>query len=269
MRAFGDEDVVATFHRTPVADAQHLDLLDSNGIKTAVDQVRPDVVLLAAADAYVERCEQQPERTRRINVTPAEVFVSALGSYGGALVVFSSEYVFRGDRGPYRENDETAPLNEYGRQKVDLERVARALERHLICRTSGVFGWEAARKNFVCQLVDRVRAGGTIDVPNDQVITPTDVIGLAQKVRALVDASVWGVVHTAGPRVVPRLEFGLMVARAFGLPVSAIRGRSTAELAPIAPRPHDAGLSTERLSQLVGPIADPEDALSRMRSTER
>src|SRR5919204_254988 len=91
--------------------------------------------------------------------------------------------------------DGRAPINEYGRQKVDLEDLALATGRALVCRTSAVFGEDPKRKNFVYQLVDRLRAGETFTVPSDQVITPTYAPSLARAMVDLIRAGATGMYH--------------------------------------------------------------------------
>ncbi len=268
-RAFADRPVVTTFHREPIAGAEPLDITDAQAVRRLVGRVRPDVVLLAAAEAYVERCEKEPAATRRLNVDAARNIARASEDAGALLVVFSSEYVFDGQRGPYREDDPTAPLNEYGRQKVELERIARALPRHLVCRTSAVFGWERLGRNFVSQLLSRLQADGAFVVPSDQVVTPTYAPSLAAAVRELVDGGHTGTFHTAGPRVIQREEFARLVVRAFDLDLSLLSPRPTRELGLAAPRPLNAGLRTERLREAIGhALADPAVALAEMRASE-
>lgn len=262
-QAFGGADVVATHHRRPATGTIPLDITRSGEVRELVHRVRPDVIVLAAAEPYVERCERDPVGTRRVNVDGARHVAEAARSVGAALVVFSSEYVFDGTAGPYTEDRATCPINEYGRQKVELEDVARSVERHLICRTSGVFGWEAARKNFVCQLIDRAATGRRLEVPNDQLITPTFARSLAHAVRSLVESGHRGTFNTVGPRIVMRVEFAHMVARAFDLPRTTIYPRPTAELGTAA-RPANAGLSDARLRAAVGPLTTPEEALREM-----
>src|SRR2546430_13438388 len=185
--ALARRDVVATHHRSPVVGGVELDITDAAAVRTLVARVRPSAVILAAAMPHVEGCERDPAGTRRVNVDAVAALRDAAADGGATLVVFSSEYVFDGRAGSYREGDAVAPLNEYGRQKVALEELARKAERHLICRVSGGFGAEPDRKNFVLQLVDRLRGDGTFVVPSDQLITPTDAPSLARVVIDLVD----------------------------------------------------------------------------------
>lgn len=267
--AFAGRDVVATHHRMSVVGAEPLDVTDAEEARLLVARVRPTVVVLAAAEPYVERCEREPELTRRVNVEGARNVANAAAEVGALLVVFSSEYVFDGRDGPYDEDHPTAPINEYGRQKVEIESIARGLPRHLVCRTSGVFGWAPERKNFVCQLVDHLRAGRRFVVPSDQVITATYAPSLAAALRDLVDGEHGGVFHVAGPRVLGRGELARLAARTFALDASLIDERATVELGLAAPRPLNAGLTTQRLRVAIGhDLVDPAAALVEMRRTE-
>ena len=245
--------------------ARPLDITDAERARTIVREGRPEVVILAAAEPFVERCEREPEATRRVNVDAARTFAAECEALHALFVVFSSEYVFDGSKGDYVEDDARHPINEYGRQKVALEDIALGLRRGLVCRTSAVFGEDSKRKNFVLQLVDRLRRGEPFDVPADQHVTPTYAPSLAGAVRDLLRAGGTGIFHVAGPRVLDRLAFARMVAETYGLDASLLRPRPTAELGLVAPRPARCGLRTDKVRALIGrPLADPQEALHEM-----
>jgi dTDP-4-dehydrorhamnose reductase len=242
-----------------------LDITDASRARSIIREARPDTVILAAADAYVERCEREPERTRRVNVDAARIIGSECDAVGARLVVFSSDYVFDGSKRDYAEEDPRHPINEYGRQKVALEDLALGLRRGLVCRTSAVFGHDPKRKNFVAQLVDRLRRNEHFDVPSDQSVTPTYAPSLAASVRDLVTAEKSGIFHVAGPRVIERTAFARMIAKAYSLDAALIRPRPTAELGTVAPRPARCGLATRKLRSTLGrSLADPEDGLREL-----
>lgn len=267
--ALRDRPTLATYHRTPAPGGVRLDVTDAEAVRDLVLDYRPHIVVLAAAEPHVEQCEREPQQTRSVNVEATRTVVEASAAVGAIVVFFSSEYVFRGDKGPYRENEPVEPINEYGRQKVEAERIVRAWERHVICRTSGVFGWETLGKNFVSRLVRRLRSGEVFDVPSDQVITPTPAPDLARAVVELTRTGYTGTLHVVGPRVLPRVAFAHLVADAFSLPAGLIRPRPTSELGLTATRPTNAGLRDDRLRLALGrPLRDPAEALAEMRSTE-
>jgi dTDP-4-dehydrorhamnose reductase len=256
-KALGDREVTTTFHRDPVEGGVELDITDAAAVRALIEKVRPDTIVVAAADPYVEACERDPDGTWRVNVEAPAVI--QLAAPAATLVVFSSEYVFDGTAGPYRETDRVAPLNAYGLQKVALEELTRFAPRHLVLRVSGVFGEESRRKNFVWQLVDKLRAGATFEVPSDQLITPTDAASLGTTVVALLDRGATGTFHAAGPEVMSRVDFAKLIARAFGLPEDKIIPRPTAELKLRAKRPVSAGLSDSKLRTVLGHGLRPAD----------
>ena len=264
-RALSGRATAVTYRRTAVPGGTPLDVTDAAAVQDHVRASRPDVVILTAAEPYVERCESEPEATRRVNVEGTRNVASAAAEIGAVLVVLSSEYVFDGTSGAYSEDDRTAPLNEYGRQKVAIEAIARLSGRHLICRTSGVFGDEPERKNFVLQLVDALRAGRPFTVPSDQVITPTDAGSLSRAVVELVERGLRGTFHVAGPERLARTEFAQRVVAAFDLDPAGLRAAPTAELGLKARRPLRAGLRDDKLRAALGHGLVPvDDALREL-----
>jgi len=264
-QALSGPRVTATYHADAPDGGIALDITDHDAVRRTIRDTKPDVVVLAAADAYVERCEREPAATRLVNVEAPRVIAAESKALGALLVVFSSEYVFDGTAGGYAEPDERGPINEYGRQKVELEDLAIATGHGLVCRTSGVFGADPRRKNFVCQEVDRLRAGQPFDVASDQLITPTYAPALAGAVATLVKVGQTGIVHVAGPRILGRLEFARLVAQTYALPAELLRPRTTAELRLAAPRPLRCGLEVNRLRELLGAdLTAPDVALREL-----
>jgi dTDP-4-dehydrorhamnose reductase len=264
-QAFSGMHVTATYRRDPPDGGIALDITDHDAVRRTIRDAKPDVIVLAAADAYVERCEREPAATRLVNVEAPRAIAAEAKTLGARLVVFSSEYVFDGTAGGYAEDAERRAINEYGRQKVALEDLALATGRGLVCRTSGVFGDDPWRKNFVLQLVDRLRAGQPFDVASDQLITPTYAPALATAVATLIRLGERGIVHVAGPRILGRLEFAKLVTESYGLPAELLRARPTAELHLAAPRPLRCGLDVNRLRGLLGSdLTSPDIALRQL-----
>ena len=258
-------DTVSTYRRDPPQGGIGLDITNADALRATLAEVGPRVIFLAAADAFVERCEREPAMTRRVNVEAPRLIAESIATTGALLVVFSSEYVFDGTAGPYGEDDARRPINEYGRQKAELEDIVLATGRGLVCRTSAVFGQDPKRKNFVFQVVDRVGTGNRFDVPSDQLVTPTYAPSLARAVVNLATQGQTGVYHVAGPEVMGRVEFARLVADAFGLNASLLRPRRTAELGLAAARPERAGLRTEKVRQETGEtLMPPADALREL-----
>lgn len=265
----GPRRSIATYRQAPPPGGVLLDITDYGATRQIIHELKPDAVILAAGDAYVERCERDPVATRRINVDAAGVIATAAKDVGALFVVLSSEYVFSGTAGRYSEADERRPINEYGRQKVELEDLALATGQGLVCRTSGVFGHEPRGKNFVLQLRDALRAQRTFEVPSDQLITPTYAPWLAGAIIALVDRGEIGTFHVAGPNIMSRTSFAQLVSDAYGLPEELLIARPSRELGLVAARPERAGLLVDKLKTCLRLVSiDAETALRWMAAHE-
>jgi dTDP-4-dehydrorhamnose reductase len=211
-----------------------------------------ETIYLCAALTNVDFCEQNIEASRSINVDGPAQIAGWCARNGAKLVFFSSDYVFDGRHGPYDENAATNPINVYGRHKAEAEdAIARILpERHAVIRTTVVFGIEAARRNFAMRLFDELRAGRAMNVPDDQIGTPTWSNALAEATLRLLRGGAHGVFHAAGPSRMSRYNFALRAAEILGLDCGLIHPVSTASLHQSAPRPFEAGLVSVKVPQL-------------------
>jgi dTDP-4-dehydrorhamnose reductase len=259
--------VLGTFCRNAAPDLMHLDLRDHAEVRSVLRRVRPDVVLCPAALPSVELCEIDPVATRQVNVAGLQNLIEATAEVRAFLVYFSSEYVFDGRCGPYSEDYACNPLNEYGRQKLECERmITSQLDRHIIARISGVYDWEKQNKNFVIRLIKCLGSGQSLKVPFDQVITPTYAPNLARMVRKLVEGGHHGCFHLSGSLPLLRTEFARLIADVFDLDPSLIMPVPTSELGLSAERPCSAGLRIDKAQAFLDfPIDGPREGLEAMK----
>jgi dTDP-4-dehydrorhamnose reductase len=231
-----------------------LDIRDEDASRALLAEHRPRTVVCAAAVSNVERCETDPEWSSEINVDGTLALARAAAAAGATFVFLSSEYVFDGLEGPYDETARTGPLNEYGRQKQQVERLLPAVTAcdFVIARVSCLYGHERTGKNFVHQLWNSAAEGREFRAPSDQIGTPTAVANAADVIRELVLRGARGTYHVAGPEPMLRSQFALLAARELGLDPGLVRPTPTAELGLLAPRPMGAGLLTERVRAATG-----------------
>lgn len=241
---------VGTYRSRAAAGLVPLDATDRDSVITLLGRVRPDVVFFPAAEPNVEWCEDHPYEAHAANVVPALVALASTGSAGARFVYFSSDYVFDGTSGPYREDAVVSPLSVYGKHKLEVETVVLEAGGTVI-RTTHVFGREAApAKNFVLRLVERLHAGERVRVPGDQISTPTWADDLAAAAAAVAcEGGIWNV---AGPDRVSRPELARLVALAFGLRADLVDAVPTSALGQHARRPLDGGLITDKLRARLG-----------------
>jgi dTDP-4-dehydrorhamnose reductase len=226
----------------------------------------PDVVILNAALTHVDLCEEQPEKAAAINIEGTRLVAQLCNEYSSRIVFFSSEYVFDGQAGPYTEDDPVNPINEYGRQKVEGERIVSGVKTGvLIIRTTVVYGKDLEGKNFVVRLVRSLREGRSVPVPEDQVATPTYSENLAAVTEALVAKGAGGIFNVVGPDRMSRYEFSRIVCEVFGLNQVLLKPVSTAELNQRARRPLSGGLVIDKLRSTVDlPVVGVREGLARL-----
>jgi dTDP-4-dehydrorhamnose reductase len=230
-------------------DLATLDIRDEDASRRLLAEHAPRTVVCSAAVSNVERCETHPEWSSEINVDGTIALARAAARIGATFVFLSSEYVFDGVNGPYDETALTRPLNEYGRQKQQVERLLPTLTDgdFMIARVSCLYGHEHSGKNFVYQLWSALSEGRQFRAPSDQIGTPTAVANAGEVIRELVLRGARGTYHVAGPEPMLRSEFALLAARELGLDPGLVCPTPTAELGLLAARPMGAGLLTARV----------------------
>lgn len=242
----------ATYHCHPSDSFRQLDMQDEAAVRRLVAGLRPSIVAVPAANPFVDYCELHPEETRRVNVAGTMNVARACAEVGARMIFFSSDYVFDGAKGMYREDDAVSPLSEYGRQKADAEAaVLKLSSRNLVVRTAGAYGWQWEPKNFVLQVLSRLSAKQAMKVASEIRYSPTYVENLAEVTVDLAAAGQSGVFHVVGADFLLRGEFARLVAGAFGLSESLIVPVSGADYDPPAKRPKQARLLTDKVLRAV------------------
>jgi dTDP-4-dehydrorhamnose reductase len=189
------------------ADRQRADLVQLDALVRLLSEVRPQLVVNAAAYTAVDRAESEPSIAARVNAEAPGVLAEQCRRLGAMLVHFSTDYVFDGTlNGAYRETHPCHPLNEYGRTKLAGEiAVVQASGTYLIVRVGWLYGLDGS--NFVKTMIRLARERSALNVVDDQFGAPMWVRTIAQWLRYLVEAQgaqeapVWraepGIYHVA------------------------------------------------------------------------
>lgn len=225
-----------------------LDIAQTESVHRALRQFEPWAIVNAAGFARVDDAEAQREQCWRENVTGPETLARACAERGGIpLVTFSSALVFDGRASePYAEAATPAPLNEYGRSKLEGERrVLDALASALVVRTSAFFGpWDEA--NFVTRALRALAASHEFTAAADEIISPTYVPDLVHACLDLLIDGERGIFHLTNAGAVTWAGLAAAAAEAGGLDASTLRPRTNAELARPAVRPVYRALTSRR-----------------------
>ena len=210
-------DLAATFEAAGYAVQQRrreeLDIADAAAVAAVFEEVRPSVVLNAAAYNRVDDAEKDIDTAFAVNAFGPRVLAQAAASAGATLVHYSTDYVVDGTlHRPYTEDDAPAPLSAYANSKLCGEYFVRALSPcHYVLRVCGLFGQRgrASRHgNFVETMLRVAAAGRPLRVVADQVVAPTGTRDVAMATLGLLDASApYGLYHCTAEGEVSWYEF--------------------------------------------------------------
>ncbi|SNR90849.1 dTDP-4-dehydrorhamnose reductase [Pseudomonas segetis] len=181
--------------------SSELDISNLEQVANKASELKPQLIINAAAYTAVDKAETDSERAYAVNAKGAENLATAAAKLGVPLLHISTDYVFSGDASaPYKETDPTNPSGVYGASKLAGEQaVAKHCAQHIIMRTSWVFG--AHGNNFVKTMLRLAQTRDELGVVADQHGCPTSAASIAKALWALVSQYSnkgnlnWGIYH--------------------------------------------------------------------------
>jgi dTDP-4-dehydrorhamnose reductase len=243
-------------HDLFVLGHEQLDLADVAAIRRQVRELRPDLIINAAAHTAVDQAENERDLAFAINAKAPGVLAEEAAALGVPLIHYSTDYVFAGSKdGAYGEDDATGPLGVYGRSKLAGEEAIRQVGgQHLILRTSWVYSLHG--KNFLLTMQRLLQEREELRVVSDQIGAPTWAGSIARATTELIEhwqngqAGPWGTYHLSGLGETSWFGFASAIAEQLRL-----QGKPCARLQPIpssayptpAQRPLNSRLDCSRL----------------------
>ncbi len=269
LQTAGQHEVVGVVNRHglegvpfPVMNA---DLTQTGEIERLIEAVQPEVVINCAAIAILDTCEAQPELAYRLNALFPEELAAAAKRSGAQVVHLSTDAVFDGVMGCYSEEDTPNPINHYGKTKVAGEQgVLNANPDALVARVN-FYGWSLRGKRslaewFYYQLAARQPVNGFTDV----YFCPLEVNDLVDLLLEMVARRLNGLYHVVSSECLSKYEFGVRLARQFGLDEGLISPISWTESGLKASRSSNLRLRSDKLAgALGGPLPAQAPGLQR------
>jgi len=265
--------VYATYHEKvpPQIDVKwvRLDLEDLDSIASFISEVKPDIVIHTAAYTDVDGCEVNREKAYRVNYLATKA-LAKLSKNAELFIYISTDYVFDGVRGMYRERDVPAPINYYGLTKLLGEvAVESIINNGCIVRVSGLYGYSpTGKRNFGIIALEKLMKREPVEAFVNQWLSPTYVRFLAERLVKIVEEKITGILHVAGERL-SRYEFATELASVLGVERDLIKPKHIEEVKLIAPRPRDSSLDTTKAKELGLALPSLKDCLEDMVSTYR
>lgn len=244
-------------YKVPAKRAKHLsvDLRDKKAVERLFEKSRFDAVIHAAGIASVDYVESKYAESLESNIVSTLNVTAACRTRGIHLVYVSTNAVFDGTDAPYSEKDVTNPVNKYGRLKVECERlVQETLEKWTIVRPILMYGWNrtVTRPNPATWVYEKLLRGEAVELVDDVRENPLYNHQCGRALWAVLKKRPGGIFHFAGKDRVNRYQFGLAVAKAFGLDGGLIKRVDSSRFPSIAKRPPDTTFDVRRMERELG-----------------
>lgn len=254
QKVFSDVQLIPFYYTS-------LDVTDLDCAVRTLREVRPDVLINAAAFTDVDACESDPEKAYLVNGMGARNMAIACEEIHCPILHISTDYVFDGTKEtPYNEWDRTNPINQYGLSKLLAEQFISSLtNRFYIIRTSWLYGPHG--RNFVSTILRLLAERDSLQIVNDQCGSPTFTEDLAATIRQIIGKG-YGIYHVTNTGICTWHEFATRIADITGLDKKPIHPVTSEEFIRPARRPKQSGLNNTMLRlEGISPLRHWSEAL--------
>jgi dTDP-4-dehydrorhamnose reductase len=230
------------------------DILKMDEINFTLDATNPNWMVNCAALANLEKCEADPLQARNLNTDLPGELATVCAKRNIHFVHISTDSVFDGTReGAYTEEDEPSPPGVYSQTKLDGEHVVEQANPQAIIARVNFYGWSlGARRSLAEFFVNNLSEGKNVNGFTDVIFCPMWVNHLSRLLIEMLKKDLHGLYHVVGARAMSKYQFGVEVARTFGLRESLISPQSVLLSDLTAKRSHNLWLSTHKLSTDLG-----------------
>jgi dTDP-4-dehydrorhamnose reductase len=232
-----------------------LDITDGIAVNDFLLKHKPNIIIHAAAITQPDPCELNPVECWNVNVTAARFLVSAAESIAAKFIYISTDFIFDGTSGPYKETDIPNPVNYYGSSKLTAEKaVMESRLQWAIVRTVLVYGNILAgnRSNIISWVKENLQNNKPIQVVGDQWRTPTYVEDLAKGILLVVEKNVNGIYHISGEEGMSPYDMAIAVADYLHLDKSLMTEVNADTFAQPAQRPLKTGFIIGKAKKELG-----------------
>lgn len=236
-------EVIKVYNSKEIPDGYRLDLKNYSAVEDFIMKKRPDVIINTASLTDVDKCEVERGLAFKVNAEAVKHIVRASRVVEAYLIHISTDYVFDGEKGLYKEEDLPNPVNYYGLTKLLGETYALSYDDSLVIRTSGVF----RHKGFPVYVYRTLKEGREVHAFKGYY-SPISARKLAEAISELINYRKTGVLNVAGERV-SRVDLATKIKEKFNLPggvkeVDDVKGW-------IAKRPFDSSLDISKAKKML------------------
>ena len=235
---------------------ESMDITSEEEIRTIFEKYKPDVVINTAAMTNVDACEDNKDVCWNINVNAVEKLLNASQIHSSHLIHLSTDFVFDGEDGPYKETDKPNPLSYYAKSKLASEELLLQNEykNTAIARTIIVYGIgeKLSRGNIVVWAKGAMEKQQPLTIIDDQFRSPTLAEDLADGCILIAEKKAKGIYHLSGKDIMSILELVYRVADFYGLSKDCVTPIKTEVLNQKAKRPPKTGFVLDKAINDLG-----------------
>ena len=233
-------------------DSVKMDLKNYEMISSVLTEIKPDVVIHLGAMTGVDICEKEKTSASEINTKATEIIAKECSKLNSFLVYVSTDYVFDGNFGMYKEDDVANPLGFYGKSKLEGEKAVQNFSTNwCIARTSTPFGLHPTKKSFPMWVIENLQKQKQISVVVDQFTSPTYIPNLSRMLIEISERRITGIIHAAGASKISRYQMASMVSDKLNLDGTLLKQISMNKMKWVAQRPKDSSLDVSRASSIL------------------
>jgi dTDP-4-dehydrorhamnose reductase len=257
MEAAQAHEMVGVVHAQALAQAPfrtvHADLLDADAPARLLDELEPEWVVHCAALASLDACERDPQLAQRLNTELPGRLAAEAAKRGLRFLHISTDAVFDGQAGDYREEDPPKPLSVYGRTKLEGEYAVQQLHPAAIVIRTVFYGWSLTGTRSLAELFyNRLSAGERMPGHTDRIFSPLLVNHLAKWLLQMLEEDLHGLYHVAAADTLSKYAFGMKLAERFGLDGGLIEPSNSTAADLQAARAPKLSLDCGKLAAVLG-----------------
>ena len=236
-----------------VIEAPHdaLDITREDNVTAFISSHTPDIIVNCAAFTNVDKCETEREAAFNVNALGPKYIAAAAKKYGARVIQISTDFVFDGNGNrPYTEEDQTNPLSEYGRTKLEGEKnIQNYCDSYLIVRTSWLFGHNGI--NFAAKMLELSEQHKELSIVTDETGSPTYTPDLAEALWILIKQKCEGIINVSNDGSCSRYEWAEFIFETMGFKIKMNRIKSSEYVRP-AKVPLNSTLNCQKFITITG-----------------
>ena len=232
-----------------------LDITDETAVAKIITEQNPNVVINTAAMTNVDLCEEEKSECDDLNVNAVQYLADACEKIEAHLIHISTDFIFDGENGPYKEEDEPNPLSYYGLSKLKSEQLLQdRTVKWTILRTIIVFGVgeNLSKGNIVLWAKGALEKGDPLNIIDDQFRAPTLAEDLADACILAATKKAFGVFNASGKDIMSIYQIVERIAKHYGNTTENLNRISTATLNQTAVRPPRTGFILDKSRKVLG-----------------